>query len=109
MVQTQKYVVLIVSIILMVASTLTIQSKLVEANVELDNLALQFQNGFDIASRNAGFTSASSNQLSQIGDADKKMRDLYAALSRNLMEARQRAANARSFVTFSTIEKLKLV
>lgn len=90
--------------------TLFIKLKSVEGNVELDNLALQFQNGFDLMSKNTGLISEQPRvQTTDIGEADKKMRELYTVLERNLMEARQRAANARSSVTFDIIEKLSLV
>lgn len=89
---------------------LFIKLKSVEGNVELDNLALQFQNGFDLMSKNTGLISEQPRvQTTDIGEADKKMRELYTVLERNLMEARQRAANARSSVTFDIIEKLSLV
>lgn len=89
---------------------LFIKLDLVESNVELDNLALQFRNGFDLMSKNTGLISDQQNvQTTNIGEADKKMKELYTVLERNLMEARQRAANARSSVTFDIIEKLSLV
>lgn len=95
---------------LLLAMTFFSRPDLVETNAELDNLALQFQSGFNLMSKNIGNYGASSGgQPQTISEADQQMRELYTALERNLMEARQRAANARSSVTFETIEQLNLV
>lgn len=80
-----------------------------EANVEFDNLALEFQNGFELISKKTGFTLDSNKPPTSIGEAEKRMRDFYTSLERSLKDARQRAANSRSTLTSSTIEKLNLV
>lgn len=106
----QGSLIVIITSSLLVTMILCVQHEPMEANAELDNLTLQFQNGFDMMSKNIQLNSAlPSNPPVTIGEADQKMRELYTALERNLMEARQRAANARSSVTFETIEKLNLV
>lgn len=102
--------ILIVSGALLFAIILLSATNLVRADVEFDNLALRFQNGFDLMSKTIGNNGAfSGGPPKTIGEADKQMRELYTVLERNLMDARQRAANARSSVTFDTIEKLNLV
>lgn len=80
-----------------------------KANDEFDNLAHEFQNGFGLASKKMGITGDLHGPPKNIVEAEKLMRDLYTALERNLMDARQRAANARSSMTSSAIEQLKLV
>lgn len=79
------------------------------ANVEFDNLAMEFQNGFNLVSKKMGLTEDSAGPPRDIEEAEKQMREMYIALERNLMDARQRAANSRSSVTSAAIEQLKLV
>lgn len=80
-----------------------------EANVEFDSLAHEFQNGFSLTSKKMGLMEGSNAAPKNIVEAEKQMRDLYIALEKNLMDARQKAANVRSSLTSTTIEQLKLV
>lgn len=80
-----------------------------EANVEFDNLALEFQNKFNLVSKKMGLTGDSAGPPKDIVEAERQMREIYTALERNLMDARQRVSNSRSSVTSAAIEQLKLV
>lgn len=95
--------------VLFLVVTVLAQTKQTVANVEVDDLALMFQNGFGSIANQMGVSQNPSGQLSPLDEAVKKMRDLYDGLQKNLMDARQRAANVRSSLTSITIERLKLV
>lgn len=81
----------------------------VQADIEFDNLALQFQNGFGLASEKLGIALGTNQPPQNVQEADKRMRDLYVAIERILMDARQRAANVRSSLISTAIERLRLI
>lgn len=79
-------------------------------DTEINDLALQFENGFNsINNKLEGHTSSIENEPLTIEGADKKMHRLYMNLEKSLVDARQRAANARSSLTSRSIDRLRLV
>lgn len=79
------------------------------ASIEFDSLALQFQDGFNIATGKLGSGLGNNHAPRNIEEADKKIRDLYMAIEKTLMDTRQRAANVRSSLTSLAIERLRLI
>lgn len=73
---------------------------------ELDSLVSRFSSGLSSVSAKLGVQADS--QVNSASDAEEKMRSLYSTLERTLTEARQVAANSRSSLIWSRIEKLSL-
>lgn len=82
---------------------------LVDANVEVDDLILQFQNGFGSVTNKLGLPDSPGEQIDSVDEAIGRMRKLYSDLEKNLMDMRQRAANDRSSLTFMTMDSLNLI
>jgi len=91
-----------------VVLVILILAQLSSANTEVDDLAAQFGSSFGSIVGKLG-SSATYDGPMDIYGAERRMRDLYSAMEKNLMEARQRAANSRSHLTADVIEKLRLV
>lgn len=88
---------------------ISVLAHIVNANSELDRLAMQFDVGFNLASKGLGMNSPNTDkQLSLVEEADQRMRLLYSTLEKNLAEARQKSALARSSLASYTIDKLLL-
>ena len=95
--------------ILIALIAISVLTYIVSANKELDRLAMQFDAGFSLASRELVVNNPTTNkQLSFVEEADQRMRELYSTLEKNLSEARQRSALARSSLASYTIDKLLL-
>lgn len=96
--------------LLVVASLVLAATQPACANVEIDALAAQFSSGFGSIARKTGMSEnvVDAGQQMNVAAVDQKLRQLYTTIEKSLMDARQRAANARSSLTSAAIDKLRI-